>query len=204
MSTKPETDTHEDDAMSSDAEGTETSSNNEDGATQSGGGEDELGDAGKKALEKERDARKAAEKRAKDIERELKALKAAKAKDEDAELGELERTAKERDKWQADFAALEGSLKRERMTSHAISAATKLGAIEPSAVAGLISLDDIEWDDERNPVNAEELVANVKKAYPRLFSKAPGNGNGGNRDARPVNAASTPTERMRNAYASKR
>ena len=131
-------------------------------------------------------------------------LKAARAGEDDAKLTELERAGKERDKWRSDFETLEGSLKKERVNARALEAAGKLGAIEPAAVANLLSADKVEWDDELQPTNVDELIAAVKKDYPRLFSAAPGKGNGGDRPAKEVNADTSPYGRLRNAYASSR
>lgn len=61
---------------------------------------DRLGDAGKKALEQERDARKAAEKTARETRNELDTLKAAKAKEDEAkqaEQGEWQKLAEKRE-----------------------------------------------------------------------------------------------------------
>ncbi len=61
---------------------------------------DGLGDAGKRALEQEREARKAAEKTARETAKELDTLKAAKAKedeDKQAEQGEWQKLAEKRE-----------------------------------------------------------------------------------------------------------
>ena len=205
MSKQANNDSTEAAATATTTDGNETSSENEAAATATeGDGEEQLGEAGIKALEKERERAKNAEKRAKDLERELKDLKAARAGEDDAKLTELERAGKERDKWRSDFETLEGSLKKERVNARALEAAGKLGAIEPAAVANLLSADKVEWDDELQPTNVDELIAAVKKDYPRLFSAAPGKGNGGDRPAKEVNADTSPYGRLRNAYASSR
>lgn len=59
----------------------------------------ELGDAGKKALQAEREARKAAEKRSAELDARLKAI-------EDANLSEVERAKKAADETAAELAAL--------------------------------------------------------------------------------------------------
>lgn len=125
----------------------------------------------------------------------------AKAANQDGEtLSELERTARERDTVTARYDALVGALKTERLTTAAVSAAAKVGAIEPGAIARMIDRDAIEWDDDFAPENIESLVADLRKAHPKLFSAAPGRGDGGARDqTAPANVFGG--DRLRLAYA---
>lgn len=119
------------------------------------------------------------------LRRRLRELEEKLQADEDAKLSELERAVRDRDTWKIKYEGLVSSLKRERLTARAMEVAGKLGAIEPAAVAKLVSLDDVDFDDELTPRNVDELIAALKKEHPRLFSASPGHGNGGNRDEKP-------------------
>lgn len=99
----------------------------------------------------------------------------------DSALSDLEKAQKERDKLRGDYESLYGKFRGERVNSAALEAATKAGAIDPAVISRLIDADDIEFDDDLRPVNMAELVAEAKKAHPRLFQAAQGEGNGGSR-----------------------
>ena len=116
----------------------------------------------------------------------------------DKALGTL---TKERDEWKAKFEALTGSLRTERLAGRAAEEAAKLGAIEPSAVAGLVNAADVEWDDDHAPKDVAAVVAKVKERYPKLFST--GRGNGGNRDERSPENVTPGLGRLNLAYAKK-
>lgn len=125
----------------------------------------------KSALDKERDARKAADK-------ELKDLRAKIAKLEAKDQTDVERLTGERDTLLQRVTDLE---QRNRATAGkvvALEAARKANAIAPNAVYALIR-DDLEFDDADAPTNVDALIANARKAEPSLFQASSGSGDGG-------------------------
>jgi hypothetical protein len=122
---------------------------------------------------------------------------------DDANLSELDRTVKDRDNWKGKYEALESSLKSDRVRAHAIEAASKIGAIEPTAVAKLIALGEVDFDNDLNPTNVNDLVAGIKKEHPRLFAATPGSGNGGERDQKPSGPNLFGVDRLASVYQKK-
>jgi hypothetical protein len=123
-----------------------------------------LGDAGKKALDAERDARRDAEKRAKAAEDELKKLK-------DASLSENER----RDKRLADLERAETDWQRERqdlvLRSSVERQAVKLGFADPTDALGLLDRTSIEYEPDGSPRNVEQLLTALAKGKPYLLAQ---------------------------------
>ena len=165
--------------------------------------EDDLGEAGKRALTAERKERKAADKRAKAAE--AKAEKAQKALDDAA-------AANDSDQEKAIKAAAEEAKKATAATygsriirSEVISAA-KGKMVTPADAVGLLDLT--EFDPDADP---DELVTTINAAIDQLLQdrpylradKTPGDGDGG---AKPKPASKdeklTPRERIRRGYAS--
>lgn len=121
---------------------------------------------------------------------------------EDGKLDELERAQKERDRIRGEYDSLVSSLKAERVSAQVLEASAKAGAIEPGAIAKLVDMDSVEFDDERNPTNTSELVSEIKRAHPRLFQAAQGTGGGGERDEDRNNVEpSSSIDRMARGYA---
>jgi len=112
---------------------------------------DGLGDAGKRALEAEREARKAAERKAKELEERLAAIEAEReraAEDEAAKRGEFERLATER---QAKIEKLEAQLQSVREERDALAA--RVAAYE-------------ERDSKRAETLLKSLPEGLRKLYP--------------------------------------
>lgn len=125
----------------------------------------------KSALDKERDARKTADKELKDLRTKIAKLE---AKDQT----DLERLTGERDTLANRVTELE---QRNRTTAGrvaAVDAARKANAIAPNAVYALIR-DDLEFNTDDEPTNIDSLIANAKKAEPSLFQASAGSGDGG-------------------------
>jgi chromosome segregation ATPase len=133
------------------------------------------------------------------LRRRLRDAESAQAEAEKAKLPELERLGLERDQYRQRVEALEASIKSERITRMALEISGALGAIEPGAVAKLVELATVEWDEDFRPTNVESLVKDLRKAHPRLFQAAAGDGNGGARDqtSAPLNSL----DRMARAFA---
>jgi hypothetical protein len=123
------------------------------------------------ALDKERDARKVADK-------ELKAAQKRLADLEDRDKSELEKVTGERDRLIKDLEAREARLRTLTASEKVHAAATHANAIEPAAVFKLVR-DDLTFDDDGQPTNVAEVVADAKKQYPAMFQAASGSGDGG-------------------------
>ncbi len=145
---------------------------------------DDLGDKGKAALKTEREARKAAEKAAKDAQAELARMKseAQKAKDaEAAEQGKWKELAEQRETEVSSLTGERDGLKAERdalaeyvkADIAAVTKAVKDAKDHPAAKA----LMDFHPGDDADPT---ALLAWAQKAKPRLgeLDKVPVRGNG--------------------------
>jgi hypothetical protein len=139
---------------------------------------DQLGDAGKRAIQAERDAREAAEKALTDATAKLKEL-------EDRDKSEAERQADrvaELERKLADADTRMAGLVLERYVEEAAKAA---GAHDASVVARLIDTASVKYDKAGVPTNTEELIKGVQDKHPFLFTSngGYGSGDGGNRGA---------------------
>ncbi len=113
-------------------------------------------------------------------------------------LYEQEKAAREQDK--ADREAAEQNTKIRSAVE--VAATDKaLRAREPKAVAALVDASKLKLDgDKVKGIEAE--IERIKKEFPGMFH-TPGNQNGGRSNAVTTDEASTPRERLRNAYANK-
>lgn len=115
---------------------------------------DELGQAGKAALEKERQARKAAEKQAKEAQKRLDAIEAEK-------LSETERLKKDADEGKALAATATGKLRRASL----ITALSEEGLTGGRAKAAARLLDGVEFDADDEPTNLKDALKAAKAIY---------------------------------------
>lgn len=157
----------------------------DDGAGGAGGGSDDDGagdgkdkdDTGlKTALDKERDARKAAEQRAKAAEKERDALKTAGQTDAEKAAAERDAAKARADKYVATVRTANG---REAVRS----AAKEAGAPDPDLIYRLVKAD-IDFDDDDEPTNVDRLVMDIKKEYPDQFKVKPGKADAGGEGAK--------------------
>lgn len=144
------------------------------------GAPDELGDGGKRALEAERDARKAFERRTKDLEAELEQLKASTQSDSDKAL------AKARKEGVAEERARVQVLLRQSGVKSALVAA----GVNPEVI-DLATKDDVfaelSVSDDGDVEGLDAAVAKLRKARPSLFGKTtPPDFGGGNRGPTPT------------------
>jgi len=128
----------------------------------------------RKTIEAQRESERAAIARAKEAERELKELK----KRDEASAAE-KKTAEER------LEALEAQIAsgNQRVGKQAIrAAATQAGANYPEDIPALIDMSALKFDDDGEPLNADELVEALKKSKPGHFGTVvPGSADGGAR-----------------------
>lgn len=140
-------------------------------ASATGADDSALGEAGIKALQTEREARKAAERRASQAEEKVKQF-------ETAGMTETQKVTAERDDYKAKWEQLTSQVAERDARAALTTAATKAGATAPGAVAQLADL--AMYRDK----GADQAVAALRTTYPDLFRPAgkadSGAGKGGN------------------------
>jgi hypothetical protein len=110
-------------------------------------------------------------------------------KDAEARIVELEASktdegiAAERDDYQQKYETLFQQHRTEKISRLVSDVAREQGAIEPDAVAKLIDQSKIEWNDDGEPSNVNDVVIELKNTYKRLFGVT-GKGNAGTRNER--------------------
>jgi len=130
----------------------------------------------KSALDKEREARKTAERAAKDLEKRLAAI-------ENSGKSESEKIAARLAELEQANAAKDQAI-RERDARDAIRAAARKAGASPDAVDAVYRMvrGDIAYDDDGAPKNVDDLLKDAKQIAPQLFRASPkadgGAGNG--------------------------
>lgn len=115
---------------------------------------DELGDAGKRALEAERSARKAAEKKARDAEKKL------------ADIDAQNLTETEKLKKAADDGTARAAMATERLQrANLLSALSDEGLTGKQAKAAARLLDDVQFDDDDEPTNLADALTAAKALF---------------------------------------
>ena len=147
--------------------GGDDSGGSDDGSDDDGADDDDGAAKLKSALQKERDARKTAVKAQKDLQRELDALKG-----KDQSDGQKLTAAEER----AQNA--EQRLREATGRTAVLDAASKAIATNLNAVYAMVR-DDLEFDDEGEPTNVDDVLAQLKTDEPDLFKHSKGRGDGG-------------------------
>lgn len=143
----------------------------------------DLGEKGKAALDSERNARKAAEKRAKDAEKRAKTL-------EDAQLSETEKLKKRAD----DAEALSSSATDKLRRANLLTALAEAGLEGAKAKAAARLLDGVEYDDSDEPSNLDAALTAAKAEYgDELFDgAAPASGGRGKPKGKGKDGGATP------------
>ncbi|MEU5149734.1 hypothetical protein AB0G42_21455 [Streptomyces yangpuensis] len=171
------------------AEGTGTAPANGPESDDQGDGEPNLGDAGKKALKAERDARKTAEKKATELEAENARLRRSNAASKGTDLDAIKAEIR------AEFAV--------QLAETAIKAEAKGRLADPADALLFIKVADVAEGDDA----IEKAIDQLLKDRPYLAAANPGTKpwgdvGGGQRKAPEVEPRS-PLERMARAYGSK-
>ncbi len=143
----------------------------------------------KSALAKERKERRDAAKALKDAQAELDKLRNAGKSDEEKRDADLK----------AAIERAEAAEKKAQKTSgQAAIFKAASDSISPEAVYALAEAK-LEFDDDANPTNVDEVLAEIKKTSPKLFPTAKGSADGGKTGS--VNYEPSPgVERMAYAY----
>lgn len=116
--------------------------------------EAELGDKGKAALAREREARKQAEKEAREMKTRLDALERDKLSDEE----KLRRDAE-------DGKAKEEAGTDKLRKANLLVALAEKGLTGQTAKAAIRLLDDVEYDADDEPKNLDEALTSAKESY---------------------------------------
>ena len=143
----------------------------------------DLGEAGKAAIERERESRREAEKTLKAAQAELRKLQAAAQAAEDATLSEQEKVAKRLAEAERRAGSLETELREQRLRSAVLSVAGRLSD-EPEILLALLDRDSVEWAPDGTPKGLERQLKAIVEAHPKLARTAPDFG-GGQRGATP-------------------
>lgn len=142
---------------------------------------DGLGDAGKEAIRREREAARKADESRKAIERDLRAAQKRLKEFEDADKSESEKLAGERDTWQKSATDYRDRYRRVNAAELIRTKALDLGA-DPRRVDRIVRMvrPDVEYgDDGDDPTNVDALVTALKKSDADLFAPVVGKGDGG-------------------------
>lgn len=96
----------------------------------------------------------------------------------DGQKTEFQRLEGERDTYRTKAEELEQRYRSAVASSAVKDAASAAGAISPKAVYALIR-DDVEFDDNGEPTNIADLIAQAQQDEPQLFRASGGSGDGG-------------------------
>ena len=155
-----------------DANGGDGGDNTAGADERSGVGDDGGDDSGlKSALEKERKARKSAEKATRDLQRQIDELSNRDKSDEE-KATQAVTAAQERAE------AAERRLREATGRTAIYDAATKANAISLGAVWALAK-DGLEYDEDGEPTNVDTVLAGLQKQEAQLFRHSGGRGDGG-------------------------
>lgn len=143
------------------------------GSEQQPPADEQLGEAGKAALDAEREARQRADKDLKELKAQLKQL-------QEKDLPEAERTAREHAELKASNQSLTVELQQLRGREAVLVAAGKLGFADASDAFRLI---DIEYDEDGKPRGVEKALKDLLDSKPYLKSQAARAATGGSADA---------------------
>jgi len=114
-----------------------------------------LGEAGKAALEREREARR-------DAERALKALQ--------QEQQEAKPLSEQLAALQQELAAEKAQRQEQSLRLATISTATRLGYRNPDMAFRLLDAKAVEYGEDGAPANVEKLLTDIAKAEPYLLT----------------------------------
>lgn len=150
-----------------------------------GPGDDGLTDAGRTAIQRERENTANARREAKELRDRIKAL-------EEKDLPAAEKNARELAETKATNERLMGELRRERLSNAVMLSAARLGYADPMDAFRMIDADTVEFDDNGAPKDIETKLRAILDAKPYLKSTAvrpSGSADGGNNGGQPSGAA---------------
>lgn len=148
----------------------------------------DLGESGKAALEKEREARRDADKRAKTFEKELKQFQDAARKADEATLSEQEKLQRRVAELETERDVHATAQREQAIRMATVTAAARLGFADPEDAYALLDREAIELDDAGTPKNVSRLLTDLLKAKPYLgaaHARPMGSADGGARSDGP-------------------
>lgn len=104
------------------------------------------------------------------LKRELDAANAKLKAAEDAQKSDLDKAVEERDALKAEKAAFTQRLRTQNLRHATADAAREAGFADPADVHRFLELDDLEFDDDDQPVGIAERVKELAKAKPYLLA----------------------------------
>lgn len=104
-------------------------------------------------------------------EKKEKEAEAAKKAAQDAELSETERTKKQYAELQAQHDTYKQQMQARVVRYEVERQAAHLGVIDPEAAAMLLNWNELEYDEDGTPTNAEKLLEKLIKRKPYLAPK---------------------------------
>lgn len=190
----------DDDSGDDDGAGGEGGGDDDDSSDDDDDGDDDDGaEKLRKTLQKERGLRKAAERRLRQLRRESRQDKGGGGKGGGGTNGDGD----EKDdggEWKNRFEALDRRYRTVSVRNRVSAEAAKRNAIDPAAVARLVELDDVAFDEKGETItNLGDLMDELVEDFPKLFRKSPGKGNGGDEPGRP-RKVKPGLDRLTNAY----
>lgn len=169
-----------------------------------GQGKGDLGDAGKKAIQAERQARKDADKSRKSAEDALEQAKAKITELEKAGLNDHEKAISDAVEEATKTAREESDAKwRGNVVKNAVKAAAVGKIANPDLAPGLISVNDLDPESDTFGTDIASAIDALVKDNPFLEAtpkKPKGSGDGGPHGGSDDDENLTPTQRMRKAY----
>ena len=143
-------------------------------------------------IKTQRESEAAAKKEAAEVRAELKALQdrieADKRKADNEKLSADEQQAKRIAELEQRLAEGDNAAKARIAKAALKASAAQSGALYPGDVPALVDLNKVKFDKDGEPLNADDLVDELKKSRPALFGeRKPGSADGGPRGQAPGN-----------------
>jgi hypothetical protein len=132
----------------------------------------------KSALDKERDARKAAEKNATALQKRIEAI-------ESSGKSESEKLAARLEALEADNAAKAKAISERDARDAVKDAAKKAGAPDTDLIFRVLK-SDLEYDSDGSVLNTKALIDDLKTTTPHLFKPPTGKADGGSGNGTPA------------------
>lgn len=146
----------------------------------------------KDTLRKEREARRAFEKQAKDLEKRLADI-------EGKDQSDVERLTRERDALKKAHDDAQTALRDRDAIDALRTELAKNGAVAPDVAVKALR-GDLDYDDAGTPTNVEALVKSLRKDAPQLFRATEGGADGGAKGNGTEPDPKTPHEWLRRGH----
>jgi uncharacterized protein (DUF885 family) len=128
-------------------------------------GAPEVGEAGQRAIDREREARRTAERERNELRARIKAI-------EEKDLPEAERVSRRLTEYEERNRELEQRLRDTSLRSAVVGTASRLGFADPDDAVRLVDRTSLEFDDAGEPKDVEKALKALLAAKPYLASTA--------------------------------